>query len=72
MTARRKPPPQAPAPRLKALVESSGRSIRSVAAEVGIHHTNLLDILGGQTDPRVTTVARILRALGKSWSDIDG
>jgi DNA-binding phage protein len=68
----RKPKAPALAPRLKALVESSGRSVRSVAAEVGIHHTNLLDILGGETDPRVTTVARVLRVLGKSWSDLDG
>jgi transcriptional regulator with XRE-family HTH domain len=56
---------------LRALIAESGRSLRGLAEATGIAHPNLSGICRGATDPRASTVARILKELGKSWSDLD-
>jgi transcriptional regulator with XRE-family HTH domain len=74
MPPRRKPTPDpaAVAPRLRELVAADGRSIRELARDLGIDHRNLHDILTGKTDPRASTLAAILAAMGKTWGDLDG
>lgn len=50
--------------------EVEGRSIRSVAAQAGITHQALADLLAGRTWPEVITIARIERGLGvRLWPE---
>ena len=59
--------------RLKKLVFESGLSTREIAQEEGAPcQSNLSQILLGNTIPRASTVAAILRAIGKTWADLDG
>jgi DNA-binding phage protein len=58
--------------RLLHLVEADGRSHRSIAHDAGLHQPTLSRVLsGGRTDPSVSTVGALLRALGRSWADLD-
>lgn len=68
----------APAPllpviaRLLSLVEADGRSRQHIAAAAGMSPAQLSHVLTGhRADPSITTVERILAAIGKSWRHLD-
>lgn len=65
--------PTAPAliDRLRALVDQSDRSHAQVARDAGLAPPNLSRILAGETDPRASTLQRLLTALGRRWADLD-
>lgn len=58
-------------PRLRGLIEQSGRSMRDVAREAGIDVANLSRICAGATAPTVPTAAKILGAISRRWADLD-
>lgn len=58
--------------RLQALVEADGRRQADLAEAAMLTGATLSRVLGGQRgDPSVSTVGAILRALGRSWGDLD-
>jgi transcriptional regulator with XRE-family HTH domain len=61
-----------PVARLLELVEADGRTRNEIAAAAGMSPAQLSQVLTGhRADPSITTVGRILAAVGKSWSDLD-
>ena len=61
-----------PVARLLALVEADGRTRAAIAAAAGMSPAQFSQVMTGhRADPSVTTVGRILEALGKSWADLD-
>ena len=59
--------------RLKKLIADSGVPIRVIAQWEGVpDRANISRILAGHTTPRASTLAAILRAIGKTWADLDG
>lgn len=55
--------------RLLALIERKGyANIRAAADASGIHHQVLYDLVGGQ-DPRVSTLERVVAALGGTMAE---
>lgn len=58
-------------PRLRGLIEGSGRSMRQVAEASEIPVANLSRICAGKAGATVSTVARILAVLGRRWADLD-
>jgi transcriptional regulator with XRE-family HTH domain len=61
-----------PVARLLELVEADGRPRGVIAAAAGMSPAQLSQVLTGhRADPSITTVGRILAALGKSWADLD-
>jgi DNA-binding phage protein len=67
-------PPHAPdaLDRLRELVAEDGHSIADIATGAGMSRTHLHAVLSGdRANPSITTVATILAALGRSWSDLD-
>lgn len=58
--------------RLRALVAESGLSTRQVAERGGPDQSDLSKILAGKVEPRASTVAAILSAIGRGWADLDG
>jgi hypothetical protein len=59
----RKQKPETP---LGRLFRESGRSLRELAREMGMDPRQLQLILRGETDARMSTVGRVLNALGKT------
>lgn len=58
--------------RLLLLVDADPRARHEVAAAAGMSPAQLSQILTGyRADPSVSTVGRILAALGKRWADLD-
>lgn len=57
--------------RLRRLVEADGRSHTAIAAAAGLPQPTVSRIVGGQPDADVSTLARILAALGRTWADLD-
>ena len=57
--------------RLRHLIARDGRSLREIGKKCGMTHDNLSAIQRGGTDPRVSTMGRILVALGRRWKDLD-
>lgn len=61
-----------PVARLLELVEADGRSRAEIAAAARMAPAQLSQVLTGhRADPSITTVGRILAAIGKSWADLD-
>lgn len=58
-------------PRLRGLIEGSGRSLRQVAEAAGVPAANLSRICSGQAGATVETIARVLAAVGRRWADLD-
>jgi len=57
---------------LRDLVEHDGRSVAAIAAEAGMSRSQLSQVLLGiRRNPSIETVARVLAALGRQWSDLD-
>jgi DNA-binding phage protein len=66
-------PPHAPdaLDQLRELVQADGRPIRQIAEEGGLLREHLYAVLSGdRADPRFSTIARILAALGRNWDDL--
>jgi DNA-binding phage protein len=58
--------------RLRGLVEADGHTQSEIAGAAGMSQPQLSQILTGhRADPSITTVGRILAALGRSWADLD-
>lgn len=61
-----------PVARLLELVDADGRSRGSIASAAGMSAAQLSQVLTGhRADPSITTVGRILAAIGKTWGDLD-
>lgn len=61
-----------PVARLLELVNADSRPRGSIAAAAGMSPAQFSQVLTGhRADPSVTTVGRILAALGKTWADLD-
>lgn len=54
----------------KLSIAESGRSLRVFAAEAGISHTYLSQILNGKRQPSATIAYKIAKVLGKEFKDI--
>lgn len=57
--------------RLRALIGGSGLSLREVERRSGVDSGNLTRLMRGETDPRLTTAAALLAALGLGFADLD-
>ena len=65
-------PLRSPVARLLELVEADGRTRNEIAAAARMSPAQLSQVLTGyRADPSITTVGRILMALGKRWGDLD-
>lgn len=61
-----------PVARLLELVEADGRTRNEIAAAAGMSPAQLSHVLTGhRAAPSITSVGRILAALGKSWKDLE-
>ena len=61
-----------PIARLLELVEADGRTRNEIAASTMMSRAQLSQVLTGhRANPSITTVGRILAALGRSWKDLD-
>lgn len=61
-----------PVARLLELVNADSRPRGSIATAAGMSPAQFSQVLTGhRADPSITTVARILAALGKTWADLD-
>lgn len=58
-------------PRLRELIQARGFSQDDVCHATGITKGNLSTSLAGERDLRVSTVSRILNAIGATWADLD-
>ena len=59
--------------RLVGLVNADGRSRGEIAAAAGMAPAQLSQVLTGhRADPSITTICRILAAIGKRLGDLDG
>lgn len=64
--------PEAVRARLRALIAESGRPAASVAESAEMSPSYLSNVLSGvKAKPEITTIARVLAALGKTWRDLD-
>ncbi len=58
--------------RLAELVAADGRMQYEIAQAAGMSPQQLWQVLSGhRTNPSVGTVAAILRAVGRTWADLD-
>ena len=58
--------------RLAALVAADGRTRGEIAGAAGLRPDHLYQVLTGRrADPNLSTVARILAALGRGFADLD-
>lgn len=65
--------PEAIRLRLRELIEASGLRPSQVARAAGMSQSQLWHLLTGlKGEPRVSTIGRILAALGLPWSALDG
>lgn len=55
---------------LRALVERSGRSVRSLETEIGVGHGTLGNMLRGRTELRLRHLDHLCRALGVSLQEL--
>lgn len=61
-----------PVARLLLLVEADGRPRHEIAAAAGMGPSQFSQVMTGhRADPSISTVGRILAALGKSWKHLD-
>ena len=71
-TARPDLTPEAVRARLRALIADAGLSLAEAARRAEMSPSYLSNVLSGQkAKPEITTIARVLGALGKSWRDLD-
>lgn len=64
------PPPAAFARNLRAAREKAGLSQEALAERAGMHRNAVALLEAGKRDPRVSTVAKLAKALGISASDL--
>jgi transcriptional regulator with XRE-family HTH domain len=58
--------------RFRELAEADGRSQGAIAEAAGMSQSQLSQLLSGyRGDPRISTIARVLAALGRTWADLD-
>jgi DNA-binding XRE family transcriptional regulator len=66
------PAPRRSCPRLEALREEAGLTVRDLARDVGISTAAMRRIASGYSRPRFTTALRIAEVLGADVEDIFG
>lgn len=57
---------------LRARVAADGRTQAEIGRAAGVAQPNLSRLLAGDRDPAISTVGRLLAALGLPWSALDG
>ncbi len=61
-----------PMKRLRLYRERQGLSLRQLAKVAGVHYVSLARMEGGTSDPRLSTIRKLSKALGVSISDLVG
>lgn len=56
--------------RLRAAREAAGLSLRELAAESGVDHSNIAQIEKAERDPQLSTILALVEALGVAWSTL--
>ncbi len=59
-------------PKLRQIREAQGYSLRALANKVGMSHVALFRLESGQTDPRLSTLRRLAKALRVTVADLIG